>query len=123
MKTFVILIIGLCVGAAVGGGIAIWSSSSSARLLEGVVRMQGDGVLLLGNEAAKALNTGSPESFRDFANYVLDSSLIRARSGTTSGAYIGALDTSVASISSDRRSLSKEAPALYVAARKQLADK
>lgn len=85
--------------------------------------MRGDQVVVLRNEAAKALTTGSPESFRDFANYVLDPRLLRARSGVTSGAYNDALDTSVAGIPIGRRSLSKEAPPLYLAARKQLAGK
>lgn len=119
MKSFSVLIIGLLIGAAATGGAWAWQSQRAGQIFYGVVQMQGDGVVMLGIEAAQALNAGSVGNLRDFANYVVDEGLIRAQSGPTSGAYDGMLDSASAAIPAERRSLSDAAPQLYVTAREQ----
>lgn len=119
MKSFSMLIIGLLIGAAATGGVWAWQSQRAGQIFYGVVQMQGDGVVILGIEAAQALNAGSAEALRDFANYVVDQGLLRARTGPTSGAYNATLDTASAAISADQRSLSDAASQLYVTARQQ----
>jgi hypothetical protein len=121
MKTIVALAIGIGIGAGACGAAWAWQWRAAGRTFAGVVRMQGDGALLLGHQATVALRADEPTALRDFANYVVDSGLARARAGTASGAYDAVLESAAAAIPAERRALSAQAHPLYVAARQHVA--
>ena len=104
-------------GLLLGGTAWAWQRSAGNHLTVGMVKMQGDGVVMMGKEAANALAKGSPEALRDFANYAVDNGLARAQSGTTTGTYDEVLRADAAAIPADRRVLSADAPRLYTIAR------
>ena len=52
-------------GLLLGGTAWAWQRSAGNHLTVGMVKMQGDGVVMMGKEAANALAKGSPEALRD----------------------------------------------------------
>lgn len=120
MKPIAAFALGLGIGAAACAGAWAWQWRTAARTFERIMAAQGDGMLLLGRQAAIALRAESPEVVRDFANYIVDSSVIRARVGHTSGAYDAVARTWIAEIPAERRALSPHALPLYVIVRQQV---